>query len=90
VLDYLPVILVIGVFHDHLCKMLEFAPYGDGNGEVIRMEEQSAFNVARLREKAAHCRKMAVDARSYGVARELESIAREYEDGALKLELGSA
>jgi hypothetical protein len=54
------------------------------------MEEQSAFNVARLREKAAHCRKMAVDALSYGVARELESIAREYEDGALKLELGSA
>lgn len=70
--------------------MPEFAPYGDENGQERMMEEQSAFNVARLREKAAHCRKMAVDALSYGVARELESIAREYEDGALKLELGSA
>jgi hypothetical protein len=30
---YLPVILVIGVFHDHLHKLLEFAPSGGENGQ---------------------------------------------------------
>lgn len=52
------------------------------------MQEQSAFEASRLRDKAAHCRKLALDARSNGTADELESIAREYEDGAAKLELG--
>lgn len=52
------------------------------------MEEQPAFDVARLRERAAHCRKLADDALSYGIARELEAIAREYDHGADKLELG--
>ena len=54
------------------------------------MEQLPAFNAARLRERAAHCRKLADDAVSYGIARELESIAREYEQGADKLELGPA
>lgn len=52
------------------------------------MEKQSAFEAARLREKAAHCRKLALDAQSNGTADELESIAREYEAGAEKLDLG--
>jgi len=52
------------------------------------MEEQSAFDAARLREKAAHCRKLALGAVSSGTKDELKSIAREYEDGAEKLELG--
>lgn len=46
------------------------------------MEEQSALCAARLREKAAQCRKMAFGALSRGVAEELESIAREYETDA--------
>ena len=52
------------------------------------VEEQPALNAARLRERAAHCRRMAGDALSLEIARELESIAREYETGADKLELG--
>ena len=51
------------------------------------MDEQPAFDIARLRERAAHCRKMAGGAISLDVAHELESIAREYERGADKLEL---
>lgn len=54
------------------------------------MEELPAFNAARLRDKAARCRKLADDAISSGIARELESIAREYDHGADKLELGQA
>ena len=54
------------------------------------MEEQSMFEASRLRGKAAHCRKLALDAVSNGTADELESIAREYENGAAKLELGHA
>jgi len=54
------------------------------------MEEQSALSAARLREKAAHCRKLAFDAISVGTADELKSIAREYEHGADKLEFGAA
>lgn len=52
------------------------------------MEKETAFSAARLREKAAHCRKMAVGAISSGIADELESIAQEYDDGADRLELG--
>ena len=54
------------------------------------MEEQTAFDAARLRGKAAHCRKLALDALSTVTADELMSIAREYEDGAEKLETGLA
>jgi hypothetical protein len=49
------------------------------------MEEQSAQWAARLRAKAAQCRKMAFGAHSKGVAAELESIAREYETDAENL-----
>lgn len=52
-----------------------------------RMEERSTHGIARLRERAAHCRKLAHAALSNGVARELESIAREYEVDAENLEL---
>jgi len=52
-----------------------------------RIEGLSALNAARLRDKAAHCRKMAHGALSGGVADELNSIAREYEIDADNLEL---
>lgn len=52
-----------------------------------QIENLSALNAARLRDKAAHCRKMAHDALSGGVADELNSIAREYEVHADNLEL---
>jgi hypothetical protein len=51
------------------------------------MEEQSTFQAARLRERATHCKKLALGASSNSVARELQSIAQEYEDDAEKLEL---
>ncbi|MGB8275873.1 MAG: hypothetical protein WCF16_11485 [Alphaproteobacteria bacterium] len=54
------------------------------------MEEQSAhwdaLSAARYREKAIHCRSLALGAISSGVARELESIALEYDGDAEKLE----
>ncbi len=52
------------------------------------MDNQSIIDAARLRQKAAHCRNLAVSAVSMGVARELESMALEYETSAEKLELG--
>ena len=52
-----------------------------------RREEQSTHVAVRLRDRAAHCRKLAHAALSNGVARELESIAREYEVDAENLEL---
>ena len=54
------------------------------------MEKQSAFDAARLRQKALHCREMARKANSAGTADALHSIARDYENGAEKLELGHA
>ena len=54
------------------------------------MEDQPDFDIVRLRERAAHCRKLAGGAVDFGIARELESIAREYEHGADKLELRQA
>ena len=51
------------------------------------MDQNPEGNAARLRERAAYCRKLADDAVSHGIARELESIAREYEQGADRLEL---
>jgi hypothetical protein len=71
----------------HVINMDICRPPGEPSGEK-HMEKQSAFEAARLREKAAHCRKLALDALSSGTADELESIAREYEDGAEKLDLG--
>jgi len=52
-----------------------------------RSGERSTQHVARLRDKAAHCRKMADGALSGGVADELNSIAREYEVDADNIEL---
>jgi len=52
-----------------------------------RFEDLSALNAARLRDKAAHCRRLALVALSGGIADELKSIAREYEVDADALEL---
>ena len=52
-----------------------------------RSEEVSALRAACLRDKAAHCRRLALGALSGGIADELKSIAREYEVHADSLEL---
>lgn len=50
------------------------------------MSDFTRITVARLRQRAAHCRDLAQCAVSDGIAAELQSIAEDYDRDALRLE----
>jgi hypothetical protein len=50
------------------------------------VDERISMSVARLRERAAHCRQLSLNATTPGVAQELDAIAAEYDREADQLE----